>query len=435
MSTIIVNSLTALQSAISSVQPGDIVQIRGGIYKPTGQLKFTRAGVSGNPITWIAYPGELPIFDGSSFSGPSWEPPLIHLTTISWNIFEDIEVRNNHVGRGIYSAGSDCIFRRVISHGHAGSGFYHVIGSRMKWLYCSAFECQDPLDPSNGGNADGISVEGGIEHIIRGFISHHNSDDGIDVWQSQTDLIENSVSYSNGLFSGNGNGFKLGPGIAGVANHNVKKCIAYNNRSCGFTNNSGSGDIVEKCTAYGNGSRAFENYDRASTYRNNIAVGNISMGGGAVHDHNTWNLGITDPKFISADPTSADYLSLRSDSPCRGKASDGTDLGALQYGEKISDLLAAGYIFAPGTPVTAKFNNSLSMGGASCQQEFFVGPNSTTKTVSAGVQNFVADGVAKPYILPITLPVQPGIYKMFIEVKYQGNLVLEYVGLKTITII
>jgi hypothetical protein len=48
--------------AASVVNPGDVVNVRGGTY---GENVFlTRSGTAGNPVTFQAYPGELPILDG-----------------------------------------------------------------------------------------------------------------------------------------------------------------------------------------------------------------------------------------------------------------------------------------------------------------------------------------------------------------------------------
>lgn len=49
--------------------PGDTVWIRGGTYN--GAVNFTRSGNSGAWITFRAYQGELPIFQGTTGSGIS----------------------------------------------------------------------------------------------------------------------------------------------------------------------------------------------------------------------------------------------------------------------------------------------------------------------------------------------------------------------------
>jgi hypothetical protein len=347
-----VNSLSSLQNVINNVQPGDLVYIRGGTYQPTSQLRFTKSGVPGNPITWSAYPGERVIFDGSSFSKSGWQPPLLHITG-NWNVFNDFEIRNNSIGRGIYVNAGDSIFKNIVSHNHGGSGIYCVNSYRNQFIDIVAYANIDP--PDGGRNADGISLESGAGNIVRYSRFYENSDDGLDTWQSTGNLIENCVSYHNGLLDGNGNGFKLGPG----GNNIVRRCVSYDNNKPvslaggrGFTSNGGSGNLVEHCTSYDNAEYEFLNFSgTVNTYRDNIALGTPNAMIGAIHSYNTWNVNIADPKFISTYPASTDYLSLRSDSPCRDKASDGTDLGALQYGKKITDLIAG------GSPLQLPLNN------------------------------------------------------------------------------
>jgi hypothetical protein len=54
---------------VDGAGPGDTVWIRGGTYN--GAVNFTRSGNSGAWITFRAYQGELPIFQGTTGSGIS----------------------------------------------------------------------------------------------------------------------------------------------------------------------------------------------------------------------------------------------------------------------------------------------------------------------------------------------------------------------------
>ena len=55
----------SLSAAVSKLQPGDTLLVRGGSY--LGQeLTSMRSGTSGLPITIKAYPGESPVFDGQN---------------------------------------------------------------------------------------------------------------------------------------------------------------------------------------------------------------------------------------------------------------------------------------------------------------------------------------------------------------------------------
>lgn len=61
----------------AATSPGDTVYLRGGTYGGgwDNQLNPTHSGTSGSPITFAAYPGEVPILDGSSLGEASGVEP------------------------------------------------------------------------------------------------------------------------------------------------------------------------------------------------------------------------------------------------------------------------------------------------------------------------------------------------------------------------
>jgi len=338
--TYVVSTLTELTNVISEVVPGDTVFIRGGIYQPTSPIVFQTSGTPSNPITYEAYPNEKVVFDGSlatdaSLGGDgSWEPPLVHIYG-NWNILRNIEVRNSP-GSGILVYGADVILDHVETHHNRGVGA-NTVGDRCQFLYCVSHDNIDPQATIPGGDADGLGASAPSSgSYFLGCVAYGNSDDGFDLWGSTGNTVENCVAYGNGLLQGNGQGFKLAIG----GNNYVSKCIAYNNRAAGFgSEEEAPNNFVDHCTAYNNGQIGFLSaYLSSGTFTNNI--GSFSWWQAEpTHYSNSWNFGLTNYGFISTDLTSVDFLSLRADSPCRSKASDGSDLGALQYGERISDLL------------------------------------------------------------------------------------------------
>jgi hypothetical protein len=58
----------SFQYAADTAQPGDAVCFRGGTY-PTEETHLTRSGTSTASITFIAYPGEVPVLDGGGTAG------------------------------------------------------------------------------------------------------------------------------------------------------------------------------------------------------------------------------------------------------------------------------------------------------------------------------------------------------------------------------
>jgi len=345
MAEYVVGTLAELTNVLPRVVPGDTVRIRGGIYQPTSQIIPQNSGISGNPITYEAYPNEKVVFDGSLATeaslGGGWQPPLLRVNG-NWNVLRNIEERYSP-GAGVQVYGTDNVLDHVEAHHNNGLGA-NSYGNRCRFLYCVAHDNVDPQATIPGGDADGLGASAPSSgSYFLGCLSYRNSDDGIDVYGANDALIEKCVAHSNGLLQGDGEGFKLG---VGTGNRAVK-CVAYNNRASGLILDGATLGVADHCTAWANGDVGIQNWgNMRATYSNNIGTFNKHEVATPTEISNSWNLGITDPRFLSTDPASSDFLSLRADSPCRGKASDGTDIGALQYGEKINDLLA------PPTPIS-----------------------------------------------------------------------------------
>lgn len=118
-------------------------------------------------------------------------------------------------------------------------------------------ESHDNAD-SDGEDADGFAAKltTGTGNVFRYDVSHHNIDDGWDLY-TKTDTgaigpvtIEYSLSYNNGTLSdgtvntnGDRNGYKLGGDDIPV-NHVVQHSIAYKNGHHGFTYNSNPGTMT-----------------------------------------------------------------------------------------------------------------------------------------------------------------------------------------------
>ncbi len=80
-----------LQHAADSVFPGDVVQVRDGIYRET--LQIEKNGRPDSPIQFEAYPGEAPIIEGKEFGRQT-------CVTISANYvnLKGFEIRNGDTG-------------------------------------------------------------------------------------------------------------------------------------------------------------------------------------------------------------------------------------------------------------------------------------------------------------------------------------------------
>ncbi|MCP3684228.1 MAG: hypothetical protein GY861_16230 [bacterium] len=334
-----------INKAANTLKAGDTAYIRGGTYYPTSAIRFRTSGTESKPITFSGYQNERVIIDGSNAPKDQVDGKGLLMVMAQWLVFENFEVTKSksqgirlHAGWSAVDSNNN-IIRNVKSYYNEGSGIM-CTGYSNQFLDIVAHHNSDVNDPRfEGENADGISLDSGGKNIVRNCVLYENSDDGIDTWTSTGNIIEDCIAYGNHGYGprGDGVGFKLGK----KGGNTVRRCIAYNNRY-GFGNNGGVNNIIDHCTAYNNDKYPFAheyywtdnlNTPETNTYSNNIGDSRIynTHPEKLIQHNNNWNLEITDPKFKSTDPNSPDFLRLREDSPCRGAASDGSDIGAFQY--------------------------------------------------------------------------------------------------------
>lgn len=258
---------TTLAAALSSAAAGDTILLRAGIYASKEQITIARdnAGAAGKPKSLFAYPGEKPVLDFSSQPyGASGNPRGLQIDGSYWHI-RGLEVVGS-ADNGIYVAGSHNIVEACILHGNRDSGLqigrWKAEAPRTEWpsdnliLNCESYDNHD-LPPGSGENADGFACKltSGPGNVFRGCISHHNIDDGWDLYTKPETgpidpvVIDQCIAYSNGVLTdgtsnanGDRNGFKLGGAKIAVA-HVVTRCAAFANGKNGFTWNSNPGAI------------------------------------------------------------------------------------------------------------------------------------------------------------------------------------------------
>jgi parallel beta-helix repeat protein len=322
-----------INQAGAVARAGDVVDIRGGTYSEYARLQ--NSGTSTNRITFRAHPGERVIVDGSSISpNPSdpWNSPTVIRVLGDYVTVQGIEVANS-ASDGVWVGGRNVILDNLYVH----NTYMHGVVFFSTWdgviQNSTIHDAYDYGGGGNGQNADGIGLKGdtGGRHTVRNNVVYNTSDDGIDSWRNANNTIEGNIVHNAGRDTGNGNGFKLGPG----GNNRVTGNVSYDNRSNGFDTNSGGGNQIYNNTGYRNGGSNFINYSYANTFMNNISyAGSASMDSLAVHSSNTWNLGITDPRFTSTDPSSTSFLKLAAGSSA---IDAGTNVG-LPYSGGAPDL-------------------------------------------------------------------------------------------------
>ena len=275
-------TITKAQSAAAS---GDTVYLRGGTYFLSNtNLTLTNSAwaivnnMTKSGISYLAYPGERPVFDFSAVQPTGWRTTAF-LVTASDCVFKGFEI----VGVQLVKAGdeqAECFrvaggnrnrFEQLMMHDGEGIGWYLTSGQSNLVLNCDAYNNRG-FDNSSDGNIDGFGAHpnstSGTGNVFRGCRSWFNSDDGFDLINAKAKVvIENCWSFYNGYYSnfanshGDANGFKSG-GYGNtngsvpnpIPRHVTRFCLAVKNRASGFYANHHTGGLDWfNNTAYRNG--------------------------------------------------------------------------------------------------------------------------------------------------------------------------------------
>jgi len=285
-------SPTTLEHAITLVTTGGTIYMRGGTYTYSSTIVIARGndGSSGSTKKIFAYNNEVPVL---SFTGQAVGTSNrgIVLDALYWHLKGLIIEKAGD--NGLLLAGNNntiesCIFRGNADTGLQLSRYNTAYTTISQWpsnnliLDCESYDNKDP----DNEDADGFAAKltSGNGNVFRNCVSHHNIDDGWDLY-TKTDTgpigaitLENCIAHSNGTLttggtSGNGdkNGFKLG-GEDIAVNHIVRRCVAFANGQHGFTYNRNLGSIeVTNNTAYNNTERNFNFDGGTSVFKNNLS--------------------------------------------------------------------------------------------------------------------------------------------------------------------
>lgn len=263
-----------IYTAVKYVSAGQTIVLTGGTYNLSSTVTVPRGndGTADNMIYMIADPDSAtrPVFDfgqkcaGMVFAGNYW-------------YVKGFDVTNSANGqKGIQVSGSHCTFELINTYynGNTGLQVSRYLGSDDKALwpsYDTILNCTSYCNADSGyEDADGfaakLTVGDGI--VFDGCISHHNADDGWDLFAKVATgsigavTIKNSVAYANGYWinrsgetvdAGNGNGFKMG-GDSLAGGHTLINSVSYDNKAKGIDSNSCPDIKVVNCTSFNNGS-------------------------------------------------------------------------------------------------------------------------------------------------------------------------------------
>ncbi len=262
-----------LEAAIGVVKKGQTIVMLDGTYTPreTITISATNSGNKANKKVLKADEGANPVVDlqdknaGFIISGNYWD-------------FEGFTVMrsagNNkpfHIG-GDHNTVKNCTFH---DNGDCGLQISRTDSSEAfeDWptdnlvINCEAYNNCDP----SKNNADGFAIKltVGNGNVFEGCVSHHNLDDGWDLYTKLSTgaigvvQVENCASYRQGFqlledgtdvdyrATSGGNGFKAG-GESIAVMHYFKDCISFNNKGNGYDSNSNQNGKLRNVIFYNN---------------------------------------------------------------------------------------------------------------------------------------------------------------------------------------
>jgi parallel beta-helix repeat protein len=290
-----------------------VVFLRGGTYVLSKNLYFRNQGRAAAPVVFESYPGESAVFDGSQH--PKGTDIRIRVTG-KFIQLRRIEVKNMP-RQGIAITGTDNVLDGVHVHHNGLSGIqihysydfpYGAYGSRNIIHNCivngnsgaGIFDSEF----ANGGNSDGISISSGADNRVENCLVYNNSDDGIDTWRSTNTYVGYSISHSNGIADGNGNGIKAGgpfPGADTIVVHN----LSYSNKAAGIDYNSAVNAMFSNNITFNN--KAGYSIGSDTIVTNNIASEATQKWGNGVEIDNSWQRSDR-VAFISTNTSSTNFL-------------------------------------------------------------------------------------------------------------------------------
>jgi len=272
------NPFATIQKAQTMVQPGDTVYLRGGTYnlteaqiakKERGYACVTyldKSGAAGKYISYINYPGEIPVFNYAAIKPEGLRVAAFYVTGsyIHLKGFEVTAVQviiTTHTQSECFeNHGSNNIYEQLNMHDGMAIGFYLLEGSDNLILNCDAYRNWDYFSENGrGGNTDGFGCHpraGSKNNIFRGCRAWFNSDDGFDLINaSEATTFDHCWAFYNGfnkdfVSEGDGNGFKSGGyGLKKLGNeipdpvprNTIQFCVAVRNKANGFYSNHHTG--------------------------------------------------------------------------------------------------------------------------------------------------------------------------------------------------
>jgi hypothetical protein len=224
--------------AMKACAAGDTVVFRGGVYPTTATggggwgLGPNDGGTQGHRKVFMNYPGEVPIMDFSSITSSStaYEWGMIIRGTrhvkfigLTWrNLFQIdgyhyVECVDIDWDGGTGQSCRDIIFDRCTVHNVGGVAWDSSRADSLYFWDCDAYNCCDSLVETGGhqgqygsGFAVGASANTAEYVEFKRCRAWNCSDQGFVTSLWGLTVIDSCWSFCNGLYVGDGNGYKLG---------------------------------------------------------------------------------------------------------------------------------------------------------------------------------------------------------------------------------
>ncbi len=207
-----------IEKAVTLVQPGQTIYVRGGTYNLTATIAIAKNGAANSLISLSAYQGELPVLN---FSGQAFGSAGVRLTGSYWHV-HGIDITGAGDNGMKIEGGSNNIIELCNFYRNRDSGLQLDNGAANNTVRnCDSYFNADPTDYADAdGFAPKLTVGSG--NYFYGCRAWRNCDDGWDGYMRGADdpstTLENCWAFGNGYLEdgsdpgtqANGNGFKMG---------------------------------------------------------------------------------------------------------------------------------------------------------------------------------------------------------------------------------
>src|SRR6266581_129694 len=209
-----------IQRAANSVQAGDIVYVRGGVFNESVNISVSGSAIAG-PITFQSYPGETAIVDGTGLVPPtSSTQGLINITNQSYISIQGFEIRNyqtssaSAIPAGIWVSGSgsniqilnNVVHNIVTTSEASGNAFgIAVYGTAAPASLDSVTISGNQVYNLKTGQSESVNVDGNVTNfVITNNVIHDNDNIGIDIIGFEGVSPDPAYDYArNGTVTGN----------------------------------------------------------------------------------------------------------------------------------------------------------------------------------------------------------------------------------------